>query len=233
VLWLWSKKSPALHVVGHAPGSLAFPPIPRWSPKNLEEALALVDRLSPEIQAAAFNAEAARHRVDFVQADLLPRVSLEAEFRASHEPNRGVLSSQAEVRAWSGRGAAYQAGRVFSQVREAVVRTWNIFASSADTIESVQDQVSANELALESVNPGGPGGHPHHAGRARRRAGVGAVASLPGQCRRDWVVAYQLVAAAGRLTAPNFGLAVPYYDADGHYLRTRGRFFGVTTDTVD
>jgi hypothetical protein len=26
---------------------------------------------------------------------------------------------------------------------------------------------------------------------------------------------------------------VPYYDPDGHYQRTRGRYYGVTTDTVD
>jgi hypothetical protein len=67
----------------------------------------------------------------------------------------------------------YQAGRVSSRVREAkqiasqrriqiieagravresVVRTWNIYISSADTIESLEAQVAANELALEGVN---------------------------------------------------------------------------------
>jgi outer membrane protein TolC len=149
----------------------------------------------------------------------------------------------------------YQAGRVSSQVREAkqvasqrrieiieagravreaVVSTWNIFVSSADTIKSLQAQVEANQLALEGVT---------------QEALVGTRTTLDvldaeqelvlsqvalATARRDRIVAaYQLVAATGRLTAPNLALAVPYYDPDGHYLQTRGRFFGVTVDTVD
>jgi outer membrane protein len=94
--------------------------------------------------------------------------------------------------------------------------------------------VAANELALEGVN---------------QEALVGTRTTLDVldaeqelvlsqvnliNARRNRVVAaYQLIATTGRLTAPNLGLSVPYYDPDGHYLRTRGRFFGVTTDTVD
>ena len=52
--------------------------------------------------------------------------------------------------------------------------------------------------------------------------------------KRDRVVAaYQLIATTGRLTAPNLALAVPYYDPDGHYLKTRYRWFGVEADTID
>jgi len=215
----------------------------------------LANRLSPEILAAAFNAEAARHQIDFVQADLLPRVSLEAEFRASREPGPRVLSSQAGSVLGVLEVPLYQAGRVSSQVREAkqvasqrrieiieagravreaVVSTWNIFVSSADTIKSLQAQVEANQLALEGVT---------------QEALVGTRTTLDvldaeqelvlsqvalATARRDRIVAaYQLVAATGRLTAPNLALAVPYYDPDGHYLQTRGRFFGVTVDTVD
>jgi outer membrane protein len=244
-----------VRVVGHAPGSLTYPRISPLVPASLEEALALANRLSPEILAAAFNAEAARHQIDFVQADLLPRVSLEAEFRASHEPSLGVLSSQAGSVLGVLQVPLYQAGRVSSQVREAkqvasqrriqiieagravresVVRTWNIFVSSADTIKSLQAQVEANELALEGVT---------------QEALVGTRTTLDvldaeqelvlsqvalANARRDRIVAaYQLVAATGRLTAPNLALAVPYYDPDGHYQKTRDRFFGVTVDTVD
>ena len=244
-----------VQVVGHAPGTLRYPPIPALVPSSLEQALALANRLSPEILAAAFNAEAARHQIDFVQADLLPRVSLEAEFRASHEPIRGVLNSQAGSVLGVLEVPLYQAGRVSSQVREAkqvasqrrieiieagravreaVVSTWNIFVSSADTIKSLQAQVEANQLALEGVT---------------QEALVGTRTTLDvldaeqelvlsqvalANARRDRIVAaYQLVAATGRLTAPNLALAVPYYDPDGHYQTTRGRFFGVTVDTVD
>jgi outer membrane protein len=244
-----------VQVVGHAPGTLGYPRITDLVPSSLEQALALANELNPLLLAAAFNAEAARHQIGFVQADLLPRVSLEAEFRASHRPSPGVLSSEAGTVLGVLRVPLYQAGRVSSQVREAkqiasqrriqiieagrrvresVVRTWNIYVASADTIASLQDQVAANELALEGVN---------------QEALVGTRTTLDVldaeqelvqsqvslvNARRDRVVAaYQLIATTGRLTAPNLGLAVPYYDPDGHYLRTRGRFFGVTTDTVD
>jgi outer membrane protein len=244
-----------VQVVGHAPGTLGYPRITDLVPSSLDEALALANELNPLILAAAFNAEAARHQIGFVQADLLPSISLEAEFRASHNPSPGVLSSEAGTVLGVLRVPLYQAGRVSSRVREAkqvasqrriqiieagravresVVRTWNIFVSSADTIRSLEAQVAANELALEGVN---------------QEALVGTRTTLDVldaeqelvqsqvnlvNARRDRVVAaYQLIATTGRLTAPNLGLAVPYYDPDGHYLRTRGRFFGVTTDTVD
>jgi outer membrane protein len=244
-----------VQVVGHAPGTLGYPRITDLVPSSLEEALALANELNPLILAAAFNAEAARHQIGFVQADLLPSVSLEAEFRASHNPSPGVLSSEAGSVVGVLRVPLYQAGRVSSQVREAkqiasqrriqiieagravresVVRTWNIYVSSADTIRSLEAQVAANELALEGVN---------------QEALVGTRTTLDVldaeqelvlsqvnliNARRNRVVAaYQLIATTGRLTAPNLGLSVPYYDPDGHYQRTRGRFFGVTTDTVD
>jgi TolC family type I secretion outer membrane protein len=244
-----------VQVVGHAPGTLRYPEITALIPASLEEALAIANRLNPLVLAAAFNAEAARHQIGFVQADLLPSVSLEAEFSASHEPQPRTLSSQQGTVLGVLRVPLYEAGRVSSQVREAkqvasqrriqiieagravretVVRTWNVFISSADTIRSLQAQVTANELALDGV---------------RQEALVGTRTTLDvldaeqelvqsqvalTDARRDRVVAsYQLVAAIGRLTAVNLKLAVPYYDPEAHYQNTRYRPFGVTTDTVD
>jgi outer membrane protein len=244
-----------VQVVGHAPGTLHYPQLPTLLPSSLDEALAIANELNPLLLAAAFNAEAARHQIGFVQADLLPSISLEAQFRASHDPTSDVLSSQAGAVLGMIQVPLYQAGRVSSQVREAkqvasqrrieiieagrsvreaVVRTWNIFVSSADTIKSLQAQVEANQLALKGVS---------------QEALVGTRTTLDvldaeqelvlsqvslANARRDRVVAaFQLIAATGRLTAPALALSVPYYDPDNHYLRTRGRFFGVTADTVD
>jgi TolC family type I secretion outer membrane protein len=244
-----------VQVIGHAPADLRYPPIPALVPSSLDQALALANELNPLLLAAAFDAEAARHQIDFVQADLLPSISLEAEFRASHEPSRGVLNSESGTVLGVLDVPLYQAGLVSSRVREAkqiasqrriqiieagravresVVRTWNIFVSSAETIASLQAQVEANQLALEGV---------------RQEALVGTRTTLDvldaeqelvqsqvalANARRDRVVAaYQLIATTGRLTAPNLALAVPYYDPDGHYLKTRYRWFGVEADTVD
>jgi hypothetical protein len=77
-----------VQVIGHAPGTLRYPEVSARVPRTLEEALAIANRLNPQLLAAAFNAEAARHQIDFVQADLLPSISLEADFRATRDPTR-------------------------------------------------------------------------------------------------------------------------------------------------
>lgn len=244
-----------VRVVGRAPGTLRYPPLPSLVPASLEEALALADRLSPDILAAAFNAEAARHQIDFVQADLLPSVSLEAEFRANREPSPQVLSSEQGTVLGVLEVPLYQAGRVASQVREAkqiasqrriqiieagravreaVVTTWNIFVSSAATIASLQDQVAANQLALEGVTQEAlVGTRTTLDVLDAEQELVASQVALVDARRARVVAAYQLIAATGRLTAANLALAVPYYDPDGHYQETRFRAYGVDTDTVD
>jgi TolC family type I secretion outer membrane protein len=244
-----------VRVVGRAPGTLGYPALPSLVPASLDEALAIADRLSPEILAAAFNAEAARHQIDFVQAELLPRLSLEAEFRATHDPSPQVLNSEQGTVLGVLEVPLYQAGRVSSQVREAkqvasqrriqiieagravreaVVTTWNIFVSSAETIASLQDQVSANQLALEGVTQEALVGTRTTLDVLDAEQDlVGSQVALVDARRARVVAAYQLIAATGRLTAANLALAVPYYDPDVHYDATRYRAYGVNTDTVD
>lgn len=244
-----------VRVVGRAPGTLRYPPLPALLPASLEEALALADRLSPEILAAAFNAEAARHQIDFVQADLLPSVSLEAEFRATHNPSPEVLNSEQGTVLGVIEVPLYQAGRVSSQVREAkqiasqrriqiieagravreaVVTTWNIFVSSADTIASLQDQVAANQLALEGVTQEAlVGTRTTLDVLDAEQELVASQVALVDARRARVVAAYQLIAATGRLTAANLALAVPYYDPNVHFDETRYRAYGVDADTVD
>jgi outer membrane protein TolC len=124
-----------------------------------------------------------------------------------------------------------EAGR---SVREEVVRTWNIFVSSAETIRSLEAQVAANELALEGVSQEALAGTRTTLDMldAERELVLSQVNLA--NARRDRVIAaFQLIATTGRLTAPALDLPVPYYDPQDHYRRTRGRFFGVMTDTAD
>ena len=243
-----------VQVVGRAPGTLRYPELPSLVPSSLDEAMAAANDLNPLLLAAAFDAEAARHQIGVVQADLLPSISLEVQFRTSLDPDAGVASSQA-ASVLGVLQVLYQAGRVSSQVRaakqvasqrrigiieagrsvrEAVVRTWNVFQSSAETIEALQGQVAANERALEGVG---------------REALMGIRTTLDvldaeqelvlsqvnlANARRDRVVAaFQLIATIGRLTAPALDLPVPWYEPQDHYLRTRNRLFGVATYTID
>jgi outer membrane protein len=244
-----------VQVVGHAPGNLRYPQISELVPSSLEEALALANRLSPEILAAAFIAEAARHDIGVAQSALLPSVSLQADFRASHDPSPGLLSSEQGTVLGVLQVPLYQAGRVSSQVRAAkqvasqrrieiiqagrlvrqeVVRDWNEFVSSAESIQSLQDEVEAAELALEGVSQEAlVGTRTTLDVLDAEQELVQAQVLLAVERRKRVVAAYRLIAATGRLTAPNLGLAVPYYDPEAHHVLTRSRIFGVTVDTVD
>jgi outer membrane protein len=244
-----------VQVVGHAPGTLGYPRITDLVPSSLEEALALANELNPLILAAAFNAEAARHQIGFVQADLLPSISLEAEFRASHNPSPGVLSSEAGAVLGVLRGAALPGGPgVVTGARGQADREPAAHPDHRGRPGGArvggQDLEHFRLVGRHDPIPRGPSGGQRMALEGvNQEALVGTRTTLDVldaeqelvqsqvnlvNARRNRVVAaYQLIATTGRLTAPNLGLAVPYYDPDGHYLRTRGRFFGVTTDTVD
>jgi outer membrane protein TolC len=77
-------------IIGHAPNILRFPQISSLIPASLDRALALSEQINPIILAAAFNEEAARHNIDLVTGNLLPQVSLNAQYTYNHEPAAGV-----------------------------------------------------------------------------------------------------------------------------------------------
>src|SRR4029079_15283982 len=64
-------------VVGHAPGSLKYPKLPKL-PRSLDGGAGLAKKINPNVLAAAFVSEAARHNVEVVKGDLLPSVNLQA-----------------------------------------------------------------------------------------------------------------------------------------------------------
>lgn len=244
-----------VQVIGRPPGALRYPAVSSRVPKSLEEALALAERLNPQILAAAFNAEAARHNVEFVKGDLLPRASLEAGYQFRHEPSPAIERSEQAIVQGAVEVPLYQAGRVASQVREAkqiasqrrieiieagravreaVVRTWNVYVAAGQTIESFKAQVAANELALEGVRQEALVGTRTTLDvlDADRELVESQVALVTAQ-RDQIVAAYQLIAATGRMTARDLGLAVPYYDPDEHALKVRRRFWGTAAETID
>lgn len=244
-----------VQMIGRQPGSLRYPPVSPLVPKSLDEALALADRLNPQILAAAFNADAARYNIDLAVGALLPTISLEAEYRAARQPDLSVTKNQHAAVLGVLQMPLYQAGRVASEVREAkqvasqrrieiveagravreaVVRTWNIFVAAGETIESLRAQVAANELALEGVRQEAQVGTRTTLDVLdAERLLVTSQVSLVTAQRDQIVAAYQLIAATGRMTARNLRLPVAAYEPNEHYLKTRGRWIGIGTDTVD
>src|SRR4029453_19192846 len=107
-------------VVGHAPGSLKYPRLPKL-PKSLDGATALAEKINPNILAAAFVAEAARYNVGVVAGDLLPTVTLEATGSRTIDDLDHVDHGNVNQLTILGRVSVplYEAGSVYSAVREA------------------------------------------------------------------------------------------------------------------
>jgi outer membrane protein len=244
-----------LRIIGHAPGTLRFPQISALVPKSLDLALALAEQINPNILAAAFNEDAARHNIDLIKGELLPVVSLNAQYTYNHEPGVGIDWSDQATIFGQIQMPIYEGGLIYSQVRQAkqidsqrrlevidvrrqvreqVTRAWNNLKAAESVIASSKVQVEANQLALEGV---------------RQEALVGSRTTLDvldaeqvyvdsqvilATAERDRIVfAYQLIAAMGHMTARNLNLDVLYYDVRQNYLDVRYQWIGTDVNIVD
>lgn len=243
-------------VVGHSPGSLKYPKLPKL-PGSLENANALAEKINPNILAASFTAEAARQNVGVVKGDLLPTVTVEASGTRSIDDLESVSEGNVNQLTLLGRVSVplYEAGSVYSAVREAkqtesqrrieiigaaravreaVVTAWNFFVASKETIVSSKAQVSANVLALEGVK------QEYLVGSRTTLDVLNAESELLdsqvilAQAERDQIVAcYQILGSIGQLTARQIGLGVDYYDPIENYDNVRDKWFGTGVNTVD
>jgi outer membrane protein len=244
------------NVVGHAPGSLKYPKLPKL-PRSLDSANALAEKINPNILSAAFVAEAARHNVGVVKGDLLPTVTLEASAVRSIEDLDDDDSRDVEQLTVLGRVSVplYESGSVYSAVREAkqtesqrrieiigaartvretVVTAWNFLIASRETIAAARSQVSANQLALDGVR------QEYLVGSRTTLDVLNAEAELLesqvtlAQAERDQIVAaYQILGSIGQLTARQIGLGADYYDPIENYDKVRNKWIGTGVSTVD
>ena len=205
-------------------------------------------QLSPVLSAAEYNEQASRHAVSVAKGALLPTVSVSASFEHAEDPT--TITRRSETSALIGRVTVplYESGAVYSQVRqakqtasqnrllildarrrveEAVSVAWEQLRATRSAIQANQQQVKANEIALEGV---------------RQEAQVGsrttldvldaeqelldARVTLVGAQRDEIVASYGLLAAVGKLTARDLQLAVDYYDPTTNYEDVRGKWIG-------
>ena len=241
--------------IGHVPGALEYPPLSRRLPQSLKQALRIAGRVNPQILAAAYTQQAAEHNVDVVQGDLLPSLSFETQYLAEKNPS-GFTKNTYQVQVLGVLSIPiYQAGQVYSQVRQAkhvanqrriqiieagrrvraaVVQAWNNYVADGQTIASLKSQVSANQLALEGVKQEAQVG-------TRTTLDVldaentltSSQINLVGAQHNQIVDAYQLIVSTGQMTAEALGLKVPFYDADANQRNVRDKFIGTDVQTVE
>ncbi len=237
-----------IRVIGHRPSRLRFPGISRSVPRSLQAALNTASKTSPSILAAAFNLEAAQQNIKVLKGDLLPTLSLQAQYSLRSEPTSTIKRTGTGVIQGVVSIPLYQAGRVYSQVRQAkqqaserqllildtrrqvrqsVVSTWNAFVASRQTITSIKAQVSANALALSGVRQEAlVGSRTTLDILDAKRELVNSQVTLAVAQRNKVVAAYQLIAATGRMTARHLRLSVAIHDPSVNARRVRDQYFG-------
>lgn len=241
-------------IVGHAPGTLKYPGIAAL-PASLDAALAVAAETNPDVLAAAFVEEASRHSVEVVKGDLLPSLTLEATASLRHDPGNSAHTSDSAIIRGVLSVPLYEAGRTYSAVREAkqvasqrrlqavetgravreaVEATWSALAAARQTIAAATAQVSAAELALDGVRQEYQAGSRTTLDVLDAEAEVVDARIVQVSAERDRVVAaYRLLAAVGRLTARDLGLAVAYYDAERNYRAVRGKWIGTDAGSAE
>ncbi|BAQ17264.1 TolC family outer membrane protein [Methyloceanibacter caenitepidi] len=237
-------------VIGHPPGTLSAPPsIRHLLPNSLDEAMTLGDGENPVILTAVYNEESSLYAVERIMGELLPSVSLEAQYEKAFDQSSTI--SDIETTSVTGRLSVplYQGGGVSARVRQAketnnqlkrevenarlsvhadVISNWGILQSSGPAIRSAEAAVGANKIALTGVREEEKVGQRTtldvlDAQRELLNSQIGLVSAL-----RDRVVAeYSLYSAIGRMDAQTLGLSVPYYDPFEHYEIIKNKLWGL------
>jgi outer membrane protein len=242
-------------VIGRTAGRLRFPPLSRQAPQSLDAALAIADRSNPSVLAAAFNEEAARHNIDLVRGELLPEVSINAQFAHNQQPSdaldwneQGAIFGQVRV-------PIYEGGEVYSRVREAkqtasqrtlevldvrrqvrqqVTEAWNLLIAATATIRATRVQVGANRQALDGVQQEMLVGTRTVLDVLDAEQELVDSQVLLATAERDRIIAgYQLIASVGMMTARVLNLDVVPYNPEQNYRETRGKFIGTDVKLVD
>lgn len=238
-------------VIGHMPEGIGEPPLAiRGLPESLIEARRIANRESPNLIAALYREQAARHAVDAAWGGLLPKVDIEADYNRAD--NISQLTSNRDTARITGRLSIpfYQGGRVHAEVRKAkhthvsriqeieavrdeveaaVTAAWSRLQAARAQLRSDEVSVSAARTALDGVQEEEKVGQRTlldvlNAQQELLDAQVALITT-----RRDLIVAaYALLAQIGRLSAERIELDTAIYVPEAHYEEVRRKWAGVT-----
>jgi len=234
-------------VIGDDPVDAKMPTEAPPLPSSRDESVAL-SQGAPTVRAAQFQERAAKDDIDVQFSDMLPSVAIEGSWQRQQDV--GQRDSESDVGSVIGQVTIplYQAGAPDSRVRQSkqlymqskrltdealraaeqeAVNAWTLLETVVAQTRSFEEQVRANEIALDGVRQEQEVGARTildvlDAQQALLTSQVSLVSS-----QTDRVVAeYRLMAAGGALTAQNLALRVDYYDPKLHYDAVRHKFIG-------
>ncbi|MGQ0671951.1 MAG: TolC family outer membrane protein [Hyphomicrobium sp.] len=235
--------------VGHPPSNLVEPSnYNAGLPSSIDQAVDIGTHGHPQVVAALFREQAARHAIDRIRGQLLPQVQLEASWSNRFDTSR--FTDETETATVTGRLSVpiYQGGEVYAQVRQAkhehlgriqdieeartqvearVVTNWSQTMAVRAQVQSDSTQVSANSTALAGVR------EEERVGQRTLLDVLNAELELLNSqvqletTRRNLVVtSYSLRSAIGLLDVANLGVASVIYDPEVHHLETRRKWIG-------
>jgi outer membrane protein len=228
------------------------PATPSTLPGTEDGVLGIALKANPAMVAAQETERAADYAVDEAIGAMLPEVSVQGGYQYSQQSYGSTLTGgqvthglgiigQVTVPLYQGgaeQASVRQAKELHAQatlnvnvtdrqVREAVATAWNTYQSALASVSSNQSTVNADEIAFTGVSKEQQvGGRTIldvlNAQQELLNAQVAVVTS-----QRDATVsAFQVLAAAGTLTAKSLGLKVRLYDPLVHYDSDAARWFG-------
>lgn len=236
------------NVIGIPPGQLTDPGEPTGLPANRDEALSQAPIQNPNVQVAVYTERAAIANVDLQFGGLLPSLSLQGLLSKTTETFSRQDDTELAQLLVVLSVPLYTGGLAEAQVREAketvnqrrleleqarrqatqdATSAWETLQSARAQEVSFQDQIKADEVALEGVQQEQRAGlrtilDVLNAEQTLLTARVGYVGAHHDAIRAS----YDLLSAVGRLTARDRQLPVEYYNPTVHYKETRGRWFG-------
>ena len=225
--------------VGHPPGALVEPGLPKNLPATEEEA-AQGSAATPNVITANHAAKAAIHGVDVSRGLKLPQLLLQGEVGASSQSILALVS----VPLYDGtldpqiRGAKQlveqrhlEAEAQQRTAREVAIGAWQNLVAAQAQIASYEAQVVAAQTAEEAVS------HEQALGLrtvetllSTRAQLLDARVSLTSARKDAFHAAIEVLASTGRLTARDLGLDVFQYDPEQHYNAVRGKWWGTDAE---
>ncbi len=238
--------------VGNSPADLMQPVSLPPMPASEEAALGIAKKYNPNLLSARYTEKAARYNVKRQYGGLGPTVEVVARLSKSWENFSTTDSSTTREILAQMTMPLYQSGSVSSNIRqsrqienqrrleavsverevvELVRNAWEGYREATARIASSEDQVTANDIALEGV---------------RQESEVGSRTTLDVldaeqelldsrvslvRAQRDQsVAAYTLLSSIGKLTVEELQLNVSRYDPSRNTDNVENKFFGWGVD---
>jgi outer membrane protein len=252
------KTSRAIYerVIGRPPQNLSEPQVPnKLIPSGVEDVIKIAEKENPNIVAALYREQAARHEVDRIWGELLPEARIEAGYNQTY--GASTLVNQSGTATITGRVSVplYEGGEVKARVRAAkhthvsrlqeieqartetqatAVGAWAKLEATRTQVTQDKVQVDAAKIALEGVREEERVGQRTlldvlNAEQELLDAEVAAVSN-----RHDLLIAaHALLAGIGQLNAGQLQLGDSQYDPTVHYDEVNRKWFGISITHAD